>query len=138
MFKNISGLIPIRPLKIHLATPTLSTKTSYSKSRRGIQLEVGVESYGLQDLLSKHPKRVKRTQHLLSKINQLGLGVLQLASVGVSFGFLIGEIYFLLWEVQVIPSGLLQIKAHFSFGKSRFLRQKSSNLVVKSLTKLWK
>ena len=138
MFKNISGLIPIRPLKIHLATPTLSTKTSYSKSRRGIQLEVGVESYGLQDLLSKHPKRVKSTQHLLSKINQLGLGVLQLASVGVSFGFLIGEIYFLLWEVQVIPSGLLQIKAHFSFGKSRFLIQKSSNLVVKSLTKLWK
>ena len=85
MFKNISGLVPIRPLKIHLATPTLSMKTSYCKSRRGIQLEVGVESYGLQDLLSKHPKRVKRTQHLLRKINQLGLGVLQLASVGAKF-----------------------------------------------------
>ena len=61
LWKNFCGLIPIRPLKIHCVAPTLSMKTNYCKSRRGIQPKVGVNPYSLQALLSKHPKRVRRT-----------------------------------------------------------------------------
>ena len=87
------GLIPIQSLKFHCAAPTLSMKTSYCKSRRGIQPEVGVDLYSLQALLSKYPKRVKRTQHLSSKIKQLELGFLQLASVGFSFGSSLKKVF---------------------------------------------
>ena len=79
-----NGLIPIRPLKIHCAAPILSMRVSYNKSRSRIQPEVGVDLYGLRGLLSKYLKRVKGTQHHSSKIKQLKLGFLQLASLNIS------------------------------------------------------
>ena len=57
--QTFSGLIPIRPLKIHLPY-ALSMRASYHKSRSVIQPEVGVGPYNLQALMSKHPKRPRK------------------------------------------------------------------------------
>ena len=81
-------------------------RASYRKSRSEIQLEVEVNLYSLQAPLSRHLERLKRTQHLSSKINQLELGFIQLASVGFSSGSSLEKILFCLQVVLVFPLGI--------------------------------
>ena len=113
-----------------LCSPCIIHEDNNYKSSKGIQLEVGVDLYNLQALLSKHPKRVKEP----NKINQLELGFLQLALVVFSFESPSEKALFHLRVVQVFSLGIPQTKSYFPFGQiSWFLRvlQKNSSFTFK-------